>query len=377
MSEGVTTITVLTPAGRGAVASISVDGPQAVPLVESYLLPASGLAMRDRPPGSIVFGRWITSEAGPGEELVVCRLGDERVEVHCHGGVAAVEAIADSLVDGGAIRQESADWVHSDSSDLIQAEAHLALAEAKTERTALILLDQFHGAMRREVMAILALLECEELSLAAERLSLLTERMPVGLHLTTPWRIAISGPPNAGKSSLMNALIGYSRSIVFDQPGTTRDLVTAHTAFDGWPTQLIDTAGLRQTDDPLESAGIDQALRAVRDADLELLICDATEFLYTTAEQRSVPPRIIVVNKVDLVDRQNFSRPGVKVSAKTGRGLPQLMNEVVAALIGPYPTSGDPVPFTPRQVALLRAASCAVESASIKNAADCLKQLVG
>lgn len=377
MREGVTTITVLTPAGRGAVASVSVNGPQAVQLVDRHFLPASARGIGDRPACRIVFGRWVTGDACSSEELVVCRLGDDHIEVHCHGGVAAVEAITESLVTEGGVRQEAVAWALRNCSNTIQAEARLALAKATTERTALILLDQFHGAFEREVAAILALLQRSELLFSAKRLSRLIERIPVGLHLTTPWRIAISGPPNVGKSTLMNALIGYSRSIVFDQPGTTRDLVTANTAFDGWPMQLIDTAGIRQTDDLLEFAGINQTRRAVREADLELSICDVTDSHYPTTELGPAPPRLKVVNKVDLHAGVDLSGQGIKLSAKTGAGLPRLISEVLTLLVGVFPSSGDPIPFTPRQVALLWQANSAVELASAKNAADYLEQIIG
>src|SRR5687768_14598275 len=97
-----TLITVLTPSGRGAVATVSIEGPRAVELVESYFTSASGKQLSAAPLRRIVFGRWASGD-GPGEELVVCRLDHERIEVHCHGGAAAVEAIVESLVAAGAV----------------------------------------------------------------------------------------------------------------------------------------------------------------------------------------------------------------------------------------------------------------------------------
>ena len=89
--------------------------------------------------------------------------------------------------------------------------------------------------------------------------------------------MVIAGPPNVGKSSLINALLGFQRAIVFDLPGTTRDVVTAVTALDGWPVELSDTAGLRSSDDPLELAGIEQAHRQAAAADCLLLVFDASQ----------------------------------------------------------------------------------------------------
>ena len=98
----------------------------------------------------------------------------------------------------------------------------------------------------------------------------------LGLHLTTPWRVVLAGAPNVGKSSLMNAIAGYQRAIVSPTPGTTRDVVTVTTAIDGWPVQLADTAGLRETQDELESAGVALADAAIGEADLVIVVSDAS-----------------------------------------------------------------------------------------------------
>src|SRR5690606_16577637 len=91
---------------------------------------------------------------------------------------------------------------------------------------------------------------------ARRRLAALVDRAPLGLHLTRPWHVALAGAPNVGKSSLLNAVLGYGRAIVFDQPGTTRDVLDAVTAIDGWPVRLTDGAGLRESVDALEAAGV-------------------------------------------------------------------------------------------------------------------------
>ncbi len=126
-------------------------------------------------------------------------------------------------------------------------------------------------------------------------------RAPLGLHLTKPWQIVIAGPPNVGKSSLLNAFVGYQRAIVFDQPGTTRDVVTAATAIDGWPVQVSDTAGLRSSADPLETAGADSAAQQARAADCLLLVFDASQH-WTAGNQQLIdawPQAVVVGNKCD------------------------------------------------------------------------------
>ena len=114
------------------------------------------------------------------------------------------------------------------------------------------LLDQYHGALESEIEAIRTLLRelQPNIDAAASRLETLLGRASIGLHLVRPWRVTIAGPPNVGKSSLLNALAGFERAIVFDQPGTTRDVLTVLTAIDGWPIELADTAGWRDSERP-------------------------------------------------------------------------------------------------------------------------------
>jgi tRNA modification GTPase len=96
-----------------------------------------------------------------------------------------------------------------------------------------------------------------------------------GRHLTQPWQVVLTGVPNVGKSSLINRLLGYSRSIVYAEPGTTRDVVTAATAFDGWPVELSDTAGLRDAAGEIEAAGVERARRHLATADLAIVFSTA------------------------------------------------------------------------------------------------------
>jgi tRNA modification GTPase len=300
--------------------------------------------------------------------------------VHCHGGTAAAEAVLAALESRGAVRLSPDDWLRAEEPDLIAAEAHAALAEAKTERTALILLDQYHGALRREVETILDCFARGDHATAQLKLTRLQQLSKVGQHLTTPWRIAIVGPPNVGKSSLMNALVGYSRSIVFDQPGTTRDLIRAETAFDGWPVELIDTAGLRATGDAIESAGVDLAQQAMASADLCLRISDAVGCSVTRAADDPAPtstvPELAVCNKIDLLPpTPPFAWPGPQVSAKTGQGLPELMHSIVQSLLGIAPLRGEAVPFTSRQIALIDEVHRAAEEQQFDSAAGCLRQI--
>jgi tRNA modification GTPase len=180
-----------------------------------------------------------------------------------------------------------------------------------------------------------------------------------GLHLTRPWTVVLVGRPNVGKSSLINSLVGFERSIVFDQPGTTRDLLTAETVLDGWPIRLLDTAGLRGSDDELESAGITRARFALADADCRILLIDVNQPPHAD-DLRLIsdwPDALIVANKSDLRDDWGTQLPSraMRVSALRRTGLPELSAAIVGRLVPQVPSIEAVMPLTERQVRELNA----------------------
>jgi tRNA modification GTPase len=294
--------------------------------------------------------------ADPGEQIVVRRRSDESVELHCHGGYAAVAAIERALVDQGARPTAWQDWVVVEHEDPIAAAAQVALAEARTERTAAILLDQYQGALRRAFDEIERELARGNRPTAARRIDELLGRADVGLHLSRPWQVAIGGRPNVGKSSLVNAIVGYDRAIVHPASGTTRDVVTATTAIDGWPVRLADTAGLRHSDDPVECDGIDRARGRLAEADLVVLVFDGSQ-RWTEADEaleQAWPEAIVVHNKSDLPPGQGARPAGLATSALTGRGIDALTETIAERLVPMAPPAGAAVPFTHEQVERLR-----------------------
>ncbi len=353
-----TIVTVLTPSGRAAIATIAVDGPGAEQLVLRFFQPVGASSL---PLGRIRFGRWGGCR---GEELVVCQRQLDRVEIHCHGGRIASAAIVNDLVREGAELVEWNEWLDLQLPSRVQAEAHQALTRATTLRTASCLLDQYRGALTNAVRLIVELLEKGDRAKAVQAARGLRHTANVGLHLTSPWRIVIVGPPNVGKSSLMNALVGYDRAIVHAQAGTTRDILSASIAIDGWPFELVDTAGLREAADPIEQEGNRRAIAASEHADLVLRIVDAISrssdsMPPETRTLGTLPTTMTLVNKCDLLsesDRHeldpggNRSRFDAYVSALTAEGLPQLMGQIVARLVPTPPAAGDAILFTQRQV---------------------------
>jgi tRNA modification GTPase len=199
------------------------------------------------------------------------------------------------------------------------------------------------------------------------------------LHLLNPWSVVLAGRPNVGKSSLINALLGYERAIVFDTPGTTRDIVTATTACEGWPISLSDTAGWRDAAGELESQGIAAAKAAARQADLVLLVVDGSQ-PWTVAEEAlcaACPQALLVGNKADLPAQATaIHPPGIQVSAKTGAGIAELLASIARRLVPQAPPSGVAVPFTEVQAQAIFAARIAVEQDDLATAQQELRQLL-
>jgi tRNA modification GTPase len=230
--------------------------------------------------------------------------------------------------------------------DGLRAEAAISLADAPTARTAAILLDQLHGAMTRSVAEIKTLIDKGERQRAAALLRPLAARCSLGRHLVTPWRVVIAGAPNVGKSSLVNALAGYQRSIVAPTPGTTRDVVATTLAIDGWPVELSDTAGLHAAGEELEREGIDRARQAVSEADLGIWVLDGST--KPIAPDPEIVNALVVVNKIDLPPAWGFaeSAGASRVSALTGTGLQEMCDTISHRLVPEPPGPGEPVPFT-------------------------------
>ncbi len=276
-SETSTYVCQLTPGGRSAVAVVAVAGPTAATAVGHFFDAVSGGSLDERPLGRIVYGRWVSARGVAGEDVIVCRQAADVWEVHCHGGYQAAPQILADLGQQGCLPLDWTDWLRRQASGQLTAEAQLDLAAATTERTAGILLDQFHGALASAVADIRADLAKANFPRASAALEQLLAYAELGLHLTQPWKVVLAGLPNVGKSSLINALVGYRRAIVFDQPGTTRDVVAVTTAVEGWPLELSDTAGLHAAAVGVEEAGIARARQQIQAADLVLWVLDATQ----------------------------------------------------------------------------------------------------
>lgn len=343
---------LLTPRGRGAIATIRICGDVSqLDQASEFFHAANRKRFSEQTVNRIVFGCW--GNATP-EDVVCCRCEESTWEIHCHGGRAAAERILQDLQRAGANVISWQELVAL-AVDTLEAELRDTLSQAVTWRTTEHLLYQLDGTLRTEFESLNQVRwEDSEKAATIKRLDELLQWSEFGRHLTEPWRVVIAGPANVGKSSLMNALLGFDRSIVFDQPGTTRDVLTASTAFDGWPVELIDTAGLRDASESLEAEGIARAKTSAANADLVLRVID----LSTEPQEIAVDSReILVAQKCDLPDRWQNRLPNsaFKVSVLTGTGLDELQRELTYKLVPQVPPLETPLPITGRQISLLQA----------------------
>lgn len=392
-------VALLTPAGRGAIASLRVEGPSAVEQVMRFFKPAVSLPDNSPPCGRIVFGNWHSSSDQVSEELVIHRDRFDAVEIHCHGGQQSANRILRCLETAGCNVVSGWELVRSTITDRLAADAFEALAEARTPKTASILLDQFHGALKSELLHLVAEARRGEKKAAEARLKTLHERSHWGVHLIRPWQVVLTGAPNVGKSTLLNAMLGFQRALVHDQPGTTRDVVAEITIFDGWPVQLADTAGLREAIDPVEREGVERARRQIASADLVVLVLDRGQ--PAPAEFRSAiqqRPHLTVINKADLLaaDRNPASNTAqvshgpsitsptatsptatsLTVSGLTGDGVPELITAILERLGVPKSEPGIAVPFLDHHAEAIRRAREAMQIDALDRAADLLENLV-
>ncbi|MEI8021043.1 MAG: GTPase [Schlesneria sp.] len=366
------TAAVLTPFGRGAVATIRVVGDLSSPAectstiaIGSLFRAANRLPVDQQPLNKIAFGQWGMTDP---EDLVICRTANDMLEIHCHGGDAAVRRI---LSDLSAADFEIIDWRQqiACTTDILNCECLEVLSRTTTSKTTEIVLEQSNGLLNSAI-AKLKGFDGDSILSMHRQLDDLLQWASFGLHLSMPWSVTLTGRPNVGKSSLINALLGYQRSIVFDQPGTTRDVVTGETALEGWPIIFADTAGIRHGAGELESAGIALARERLHAADLRLVLIDLSQAPTSDDDEllSQWPDGLVVAHKCDLPDQWNDRLPSqtVKVSSLLGEGVVELQRMIVNRLIPVVPPPGAPIPITARQVDLLRAARMSSTSIEIR-----------
>lgn len=342
-----TIVAPITGSGAAAVAIVRLSGPEAWQVASEVFSPWLPEPMK------AAYGRYAHGDDGlalpfsEGHSYT----GDESVELSVHGSPASVRNLVESCIKAGARMAEPGEFTQraflNGRIDLTQAEAVRDTIDARTDAQLRLANLQREGSLRRRVSAmahsigkVLAAVEAsvdfsEEigemdrpagisaLAKVDEDIAGLLETASVSRILRQGLRVAIVGPPNAGKSSLLNAILGSERAIVTEVPGTTRDFVEEQIEVEGFPVVLIDTAGLRESQDRIESLGIQRSRVIAAGADHVWFVYDAVTGL--TADDKalvaSFASTTLVANKCDLASPGR----GVAASAMTGEGIPGLL----------------------------------------------------
>lgn len=364
---------LLTPPGAAAVATVAVAGPDAWSVVCSLFRLVRGQDL----PEEIDPSRHWTGQFGtpPGDTVVLTARRQDRnrwIEIHSHGGRRVVQWLLDELSKAGCTVCESDDFLSRSGQSRLRNQAAMALTRAPTARIAGILLDQFRGALDAAITEIVVAIERGDIPGAERRLDEVLQYSNIGRRLVSGWRIAVCGPPNVGKSSLINRLSGYARCIVTPTPGTTRDAVAVSMAIDGWPVHLVDTAGQRSTVDTLERTGIERAQEEMAGADLVLWLDDAA------SPQPAYPPespsQLFVINKIDLV-AEPPTQGDAAISAATGQGIDDLLSIIGHRLVPQIPPAGAVVPFTEELVEQLSGIAQRISASDLATAIVGLRNL--
>lgn len=329
------------------------------------------------------------------EHVVVCRVCADQIEIHCHGGVAVTDAILNSLrsVDCKIVESESYSpaLLELAPKQRIEKLCQQALLDCRSEQSAGILLDQMHGAQYERLVQLQDLLAKKHWPEAQDLIARLVHWFELGKHLSKPWQVILAGPPNVGKSSLINALVGQTVSIVHHEAGTTRDWIETETMIGGWPVALTDTAGIRETDHHIEREGVLRAQQQIARADLVVLVVDSTvgwtpqhdQIIHTIqADANKIRRQLIAWNKCDLANEQLLAQvlqlPSASpvVACSSRQNLDPLISAISTALVPESPEAGEVVIFDPKMQILLTEIAARL-STEIDSTAESELQLLG
>lgn len=410
VTEFDTIAAISTPPGEGAISIVRMSGEEAVSIAQKVF---SGKDLTQAKSHTINYGHIVDPKTHEEIDEVMVSLmlapktftREDVVEINCHGGIVATNRILQLLLVNGARLAEPGEFtkrafLHG-RIDLAQAESVMDLIRAKTDRSMKIALNQLDGnlshlidSLRKDILDVLAQVEVnidypeyddvEEMTtkLLKEKAIEIKQRIEQLLKTASQGKImreglatALVGRPNVGKSSLLNHLLHEDKAIVTDVAGTTRDVIEEYVNVSGVPLKLIDTAGIRETDDKVEKIGVERSKKAIEQSDLVLLVLNAAESL--TKEDLELirltndKKRIIILNKTDLeekLDRKELAEisenaPVYATSILKNEGVEALEEAISKLFFNGIENSQSTVMVTnARHIALLKKAQNSLDS---------------
>lgn len=374
---------ISTPPGEGAISIVRLSGEQAISIADA-VFQSGKKKLIDVSSHTIHYGHIFDPEKYQMMDEVMVSImrkpktftREDIVEINCHGGIVVVNQILQLVLRQGARLAEPGEFTKraflNGRVDLSQAEAVMDLIRAKTDKAMNLAINQLDGnlsrlirQLRQEILETLAQVEVnidypeyddvEELTtrLLLEKANQVQKQIQALLQTAQQGKIlreglstAIIGRPNVGKSSLLNHLLQEEKAIVTDIAGTTRDVIEEYVNVRGVPLKLVDTAGIRETEDIVEKIGVERSRKALSEADLILLVLNQSESLTTEDKQlldiTSGNKRIILLNKTDLPSRINQedlvpyleNEPALPISVLTSEGLDQLEQAIADLFFG-------------------------------------------
>lgn len=363
-----TTIAAIsTPVGHGGIGIVRMSGENALSIIDKIFVPKNKGKFRTY---SFKFGKIVDEEGNDIDQVLISYFkapktytGEDVCEINCHGGLTVTKQILALVLRQGAELAKPGEFTQraflNGKMDLTQAEAVMDLIHSKSEKENVVATRQMEGflgkkikAIQQKMMEVLVEIEAnidypeydvpevreehlkKALTSAIQELTHLEETFTSGKILKEGVTTAIIGKPNVGKSSLLNALLRENRAIVTEIAGTTRDTIEEYVTIKGIPLKLIDTAGIHTTDDVVETIGIEKSRKAIAEAELVLLLLDASTGLSHEDEELlqliQSKKHIILINKIDIAGENKIPvlENALEISIKNETGLDQLENKI-------------------------------------------------
>lgn len=402
---------ISTPMGEGAIAIIRLSGDEAIEIADRIFKGKKSL--KDVDSHTIHYGHLIDPKTNEVvEEVMVSVMKAPRtftredvVEINCHGGIVSVNRVLELVLTNGARLAEPGEFTKraflNGRIDLSQAEAIIDLIRSKTEKAMTVALQQMEGrlsklirSLRQTLIETIAHVEVNidypeydaeemtqqlllnKLTEVKQEIEKLIVTSKQGKILREGIKTAIIGRPNVGKSSLLNTLIQENKAIVTNIPGTTRDILEEYVNIRGVPLHLIDTAGIRETDDVVEKIGVERSRQILKEADLVLLVLNYAEPLSQKDEELIQAAKehetIIILNKIDLPQKIDMEKvkqlagetPVIPVSLMKEEGIERLEETIAKLYFASGIETADLTYVTnSRHIALLHEAKDAIDEA--------------